>query len=160
MKGSRDQVAAREMARQKTCHYVDVVLNQDFLHGFEQHLNRMVHLTDGHYLSQCVVMPSLAKYEELGIKVLLRGHAGELMHMRKAYNFSLNDAALSLRSTAELEAWLHGHLRAYMLDALDEPLFKFADENECNDVAREAMREALRLLTDGSGLSIASGRYS
>ena len=53
-------------------------------------------LTDGQYLSQCIVMPTLPLYRQLGIEVLLRGHAGELMHMYKAYNYSLDDEALAL----------------------------------------------------------------
>ena len=55
----------------------------------------MVRLTDGHYLSQCIVMPTLPVYRDLGVQVLLRGHAGELMHMTKAYNFSLDRPTLA-----------------------------------------------------------------
>ena len=53
----------------------------------------------------------------------VRGHAGELLHMSKAYNYSLDDAALQLRGDAELENWLFGHLKAYIRDGVDRPLF-------------------------------------
>jgi hypothetical protein len=51
-------------------------------------------------------MPTLSLYRDLSIEVLLRGHAGELMHMRKAYNYSLDDEALTIRDRSQLESWL------------------------------------------------------
>ncbi len=141
--GSRDQASAREMANVKGCEYHEVVLDHRLLERFEDYLDQMVYLTDGHYLSQCIVMPTLERYRELGIQVLLRGHAGELMHMRKAYNFSLDTQAFELRSEVELQEWLLKHLRAYMLEACDEPLFEFATQQECEDMARRAIRESL-----------------
>ena len=103
----------------------------------------MVHLTDGHYLSQCIVIPTLPVYRQLGIKVLLRGHAGELLHMGKAYNFSLDDSALAIIDESQLESWLWHHLCAYMLDAVDGPLLAGADTAEVEQLARDSMRQAL-----------------
>ncbi len=143
MKGSRDQRSARQMAQLAGCDYHDFMLDADFLSTFETHLNRMVTLTDGHYLSQCIVMPTLPRYRELGIEVLLRGHAGELMHMGKAYSFSLDRDALSMTTDAQVDAWLFKHLQAYMLDAVDAPLFAFADAGEANEIARETIQTAL-----------------
>ncbi len=148
MPGSLDQRSARKMAASKGCEYHDFFLDANFLDHFEKHLDRMVHLTDGHYLSQCIVLPTFEKYRELGIEVLLRGHAGELMHMRKAYSYSLDARAFVMRSEADLQGWLFDHLRAYMLDALDEPLFEFADRAECDAVARDTISESLRASQD------------
>ncbi len=148
MPGSRDQLSARQMASSKECDYHDFFLDGEFLSQFDRHLDRMVHLTDGHYLSQCIVLPTFAKYRELGIRVLLRGHAGELMHMRKAYSFSLDERAFAMRTEADLHGWLFDHLRAYMLDALDEPLFEFADRGECDAVARDTIRTSLLASAD------------
>ncbi|MBD3673129.1 MAG: hypothetical protein HUJ26_06340 [Planctomycetaceae bacterium] len=144
MKGSRDQVSARKMAHCKGSLYQDFVLDNQFLKNFRFHLDRMVQLTDGHYLSQCIVMPTFPKYRELGIQTLLRGHAGELMHMNKAYNFSLDQAALNLQTETELEGWLFQHLRAYMLESLDQPLLAFADQAECDQVARDTIHTSLQ----------------
>ena len=108
MEGSLDHRCAEEMSRLANRPHHRHVLNTRFLASFEEHLRQDVYLTDGHFLCQCIVMPTLPLYRELGIQVLLRGHAGELLHMDKAYNFSLDAQALSLRGTDDLQAWLFG----------------------------------------------------
>src|SRR5262249_53413902 len=123
VEGSMDHESAAELARLTHRPHHRCILDDRFLDRFEEHLRHMVHLTDGQYLSQCIVMPTLPVYRELGIRVLLRGHAGELMHMTKAYNFSLDPQALALRDESELEAWLFGRLQAYMLDGTEGRLF-------------------------------------
>ncbi|WP_169978997.1 asparagine synthetase B family protein [Tautonia rosea] len=141
MPGSIDTLSAERMARVAGCEHHRYQLDQGFLSRFEVHLRRMVHLTDGQYLDQCIVMPTLPLYRELGIEVLLRGHAGELMHMNKAYNYSLDHAALGLRNETDLEAWLWGHLRAYMVEAVDGPLFQGDLERDRESLARDSLRE-------------------
>jgi asparagine synthase (glutamine-hydrolysing) len=131
------------MARLSHRPFQRYILNTGFLSCFEEHLRWMVHLTDGHYLSQCIVMPTLPLYRELGIEVLLRGHAGELMHMTKAYNFSLDREALALYDATGLEAWLFGHLRTYMLDGVGEDLFAAPYQGQLDSLARESLRECL-----------------
>ena len=41
-----------------------VVLGEKFLSQYESHLRQMVRLTDGQYLCQCIVMPTLPVYRE------------------------------------------------------------------------------------------------
>jgi hypothetical protein len=141
------------MASLVNCQHHCHVLDGQFLARFEEHLQRMVYLTDGHYLSQCIVMPTLPVYRELGIEVLLRGHAGELLHMDKAYNFSLDHTALALRDEAGLEDWLGRHLHAFML-AADRPLFA-APPGEIESLARESLRSCLR---ESEGIAPAAHR--
>ncbi len=124
VRGSLDHRSSAELARIAGCPFHEYVLDGSFLGGFRQHLERMVELTDGQYLSQCIVIPTLNVYRELGIQTLLRGHAGELMHMRKAYNYSLNEEALAIRTDAQLRAWLFRRLQAYMMDGVTSPLFQ------------------------------------
>ena len=143
MAGSLDHRCAEQMATLTNRRHHSHVLSHDFLHDFARHMRHMVHLTDGHYLSQCIVIPTLPVYRQLGIKVLLRGHAGELLHMGKAYNFSLDAAALAITNESQLESWLWQHLRAYMLDAVDGPLLAGADTAEVEQLARDSMRQAL-----------------
>ncbi len=143
MEGSMDLRSAEEMARLTRRPFHPYILNTAFLSHFEEHLRRMVHLTDGHYLSQCLVMPTLPLYRELGVEVLLRGHAGELMHMTKAYNFSLDRAALGLTNAA-LERWLFQHLRTYMLEGIEEDLFAPAYQAQLDSLSRESLQECLR----------------
>jgi asparagine synthase (glutamine-hydrolysing) len=143
VEGSIDHRSAAEMARLAHRPHHAYVLDTAFLSRFEDHLREMVHLTDGQYLSQCIIMPTLPLYRELGIEVLLRGHAGELMHMTKAYNFSLDGAALGLRDAAGLEQWLFRHLRTYMLDGVSEPLFQAPHQDSFDELARASLRECL-----------------
>ena len=103
----------------------------------------MVELTDGHYLSQCIVLPTFPLIREWGIQVLLRGHAGELMHFNKAYNFSLDQSVFQIRQQKELEAWLLKQLSAYMLEAVDGQLLVQADTGQRESLVRESIQEAL-----------------
>ncbi len=144
MEGSIDHRSSERLARLANRPHHRYVLNRQFLADFEKHMRRMVHLTDGHYLSQCIVMPTLPFYRELGIEVLLRGHAGELMHMDKAYNFSMDSHALSLNSTGELESWLYSHLRTHMLDDTGGELFFSGIQKEMDSLARESLQNCLR----------------
>src|SRR5207249_7560868 len=91
-----------------------------------------------------IVVPTLPIYRELGVEVLLRGHAGELMHMDKAYNFSLDRAALALRDGAALEGWLLGRLRGFIADPAWGSVFAPALAGPAEDLARQSLRDALR----------------
>jgi asparagine synthase (glutamine-hydrolysing) len=143
MEGSIDVQAAGRMAASKGCPFHRYQLDRSFLEQFHGHLAHMVHLTDGQYLCQCIVMPSLPLYRELGVEALLRGHAGELMHMDKAYSYSLDEETLAIRDEADLERWLFDHLRAFMLGAIDGPLFAPGLQCRVETLARDALRVAL-----------------
>jgi asparagine synthase (glutamine-hydrolysing) len=141
MQGSQDHKASTELARIAGCGHVNHVLDTEFLSSFGTHLENMVRLTDGQYLSQCIVMPTLPLYRRLGVGILLRGHAGELMHMSKAYNYSLDREALRLSTDAALESWLWRRLQAYLQEGVETPLFSAP---ECGpSVARESLRRVL-----------------
>jgi asparagine synthase (glutamine-hydrolysing) len=144
MDGSMDHRSAAAMAELVGRPHHRCVLDERFLANFGEHLKDMVRLTDGHYLSQCIVMPTLPRYRELGIEVLLRGHAGELMHMYKAYNFSLDAGALALRDETAIEDWLFRHLQTYMLEGIDDRLFVPAVREQMMGLARESLRDCLR----------------
>jgi len=149
MEGSADHRLAAEMARLSGRQHHQCLLGAGFLERFEEHLRHMVRLTDGHYLSQCIVMPTLPVYRDLGIQVLLRGHAGELMHMQKAYNFSLDAEALALRDEAGLENWLFRHLQSYLLDGTEGRLFAEPYRQHIDVLARESLRACL---TESQGM--------
>ena len=144
MRGSLDHRCAEKLARIAGCDNHSYVLDTRFLGDFRSHMQRMVELTDGQYLSQCIVMPTLPVYRELGIEVLLRGHAGELMHMYKAYNYSLDEEALGLSSEEALEALLLRRLQAYMLDGVERPIFAADIQRELPALARQSLHEDIR----------------
>src|SRR5947209_7855311 len=56
MDGSMDHASATEMARLTGRPHHRCLLDEGFLAQFADHLQQMVRLTDGHYLSQCIVM--------------------------------------------------------------------------------------------------------
>ena len=137
--GSIDHRAASALARRAGQPHHELMLGGDFLGRFEDLLRQMVHLTGGHYLDQGIVLSTLPVYRELGIQTLLRGHAGELMHMSKAYSFSLDADALRLRTTSELVDWLWRHLTGYMIGGVDESQFTGPFAGRLRDLARAAL---------------------
>jgi asparagine synthetase B (glutamine-hydrolysing) len=143
MEGSLDQVSSARLAQMVRCEYHSYVLDERFLVDFERHLLGMVELTDGHYLSQCIVMPTLPTYERLGIRALLRGHAGELMHMRKAYNFSIDGSVSDLQTDSSLQAWLLNRLQAHLTDNLEGPLIRGLAAAEFAQLAEGALLAAM-----------------
>jgi len=88
------------------------VLGAEFLRDYEQHLGRMIQLTEAQTLASGITVPTIDLYRQLGIRVLLRGHGGELMHMHRAYSCSLDTAAFALGDAGELETWAFRHLAA------------------------------------------------
>jgi asparagine synthase (glutamine-hydrolysing) len=143
VQGSLDHRSSAELSRLAGCQYHPHVLDGSFLDHFRQHLERMVALTDGQYLSQCIIIPTLKTYRELGIQTLLRGHAGELMHMRKAYNYSLDDNSLQIRTDPQLHDWLFKRLQAFLLDGVQEPLFTAPYQDNLRELSAQSLAEEL-----------------
>jgi asparagine synthase (glutamine-hydrolysing) len=143
MEGSIDVKCAAELARLSNRKHHTHTLGMQFLADFRRHMQRMVQLTDGQYLCQCIVMPTLPLYRELGIEVLVRGHAGELMHMTKAYNFSLTPEAISLTEEG-LDDWLWRRLQSHMLEGVEGPLFTPAFGTDLADQARSSLRRSIK----------------
>jgi asparagine synthase (glutamine-hydrolysing) len=144
MRGSLDHRCSEHMSRIAGNPYHHYELGTEFLSEYRRHLEQMVLLTDGQYLSQCIVMPTLPLYEQHGIEVLLRGHAGEMMHMHKAYAYTLDDEALNAKTDGEIESWLMSHLQAYMLDSVDGPLLMPQFQSALEQEPREALKRELR----------------
>jgi asparagine synthase (glutamine-hydrolysing) len=145
IEGSLDHRSSSALAALAGVPHTNYVLDAAFLSEFETHLRAMIRLTDGHYLDQGIVMPTIRVYRDLGIDHLHRGHGGELLHMRKAYAYSLDDAALVADEPA-LEDWLFAHLTAYMLAGVPGDLFTF----DVRGRAREALRAALARTQPGT----------
>ncbi|MCC7087165.1 MAG: hypothetical protein IT427_19355 [Pirellulales bacterium] len=150
MHGSLDHACAARLAKLSRQKHHHCILDHTFLANFEHHLRHMVHLTDGHYLDQCIVIPTLPMYRDLGIEVLLRGHAGELMHMDKAYNFSLDRAGWAIHDETSLQAWLKSHLSGYMMGGLPGPLFKTMTQQEAASLADDSLDDCLQQSADSS----------
>jgi asparagine synthase (glutamine-hydrolysing) len=138
VKGSIDHRGAARLSALAGVPHHEYFLDASFLDSFEVHLREMVRLTDGHYLDQGIVMATLPMYRDLGIEFLIRGHAGELLHMRKAYAYSLDDDALRA-SEADLETWLMRRLSAYMIEGVPPDLFTI----NTRALALASLRDAL-----------------
>jgi asparagine synthase (glutamine-hydrolysing) len=137
--GSLDHRAAGRLAALAGQPHHPQMLAGDFLQRFEPLLEQMVRLTDGQYLDQGIVLTTLPAYRELGITTLMRGHAGELMHMSKAYAFSLDDEALRVTGKPQLIDWLWRHLTGYMIGSVDESFLRGHFGGRMRDMARAAL---------------------
>jgi hypothetical protein len=81
-------------------------------------------------------------YQQLGIGILMRGHAGELMHLTKAYSYSLDADGLALRDEEALENWLWSRLQAHLQDGVDGQLFARRELQDAQ-LARQSLRAAI-----------------
>ncbi|HEX6900204.1 MAG TPA: asparagine synthase-related protein [Thermoanaerobaculia bacterium] len=151
--GSIDQKAARRMAALTGSRHCDFLLDQTFLGRFEEHLRRLVWLTDGHFRSDAVTVTTLDRYRELGVEILLRGHAGELLHMAKAYDYSVDPQLLAVRDEAGLEDWLTRRVGGWMLAGVQGPLFRGISREETDGRALALLRDALSGSRGGEPLS-------
>jgi asparagine synthase (glutamine-hydrolysing) len=120
------------------------LLDGDFLGRFSELLEPVVRLTDGHYLDQGIVYATLPMYRDLGVRVLLRGHAGELMHMRKAYAFSMDASATALESSEALDDWLWQRLSHYMIGEVAPDVFAHGIAARIRESARASLSEAAK----------------
>lgn len=144
MEGSLDHRAAAEISRLTNRDHHQLLLDREFLANYPRYLETMVRLTDGQYLDQGIVVPTLAKYRELNVDVLLRGHAGELLHLDKAYNFSVDEEFLKLPETASPGRWCASRLSAFMLAGVDRPLLRGIDQTGMQQVSDQALEGCLR----------------
>ena len=143
MEGSLDRKSARELAKLAQATFHEVSLNSDFLKDYPEHFARMLRLTDGHYLSQCIILPSLNIYRSLGVNRLIRGHAGELMHMNKAYNFSVDSSFPYEQGKEELRSWAFGRLKTSFADGVDEPILSGISAKDFIRMGEDTLEEAL-----------------
>jgi len=141
--GSIDHRAASSLAEIAGAEHHCEYLKNDFLERFPEHLRTLVHLTDGHYLDQAITVPTLPVYRSLGIEALLRGHAGELLHMDKAYAFSIRPDELAFKDVTAVESWLWSHLTTYMIEGVEHDFFRPALRAEAAALARQSLIEAL-----------------
>ncbi|MDO4576225.1 MAG: asparagine synthase-related protein [Planctomycetia bacterium] len=149
--GSADLCLASEMAKLAGTRHFNYELNTDFLDRYGACQEEMVRLTDAHYLSSSIVIPTLSFYREQGIQTLLRGHAGELFHMSKAYAFSLEASDLhsfsgpqSQAHRQRLEEWAYSHLQAFLMQNVKGKLFAGFVGMHLEEYSREAMRQILQ----------------
>jgi asparagine synthase (glutamine-hydrolysing) len=100
--GGMDIRHARRLSQLLDQPFHPCLLNGGFLEDYGRYLRQMIYLTDGQVPAAAITMPSLDLYRGLGIGALLRGHAGELMHMDKAYSWSVDAATLATRDAGAL----------------------------------------------------------
>lgn len=143
--GSADHHLAAQLAQKAGTRHFNYELNTDFLFHYDDFLTEMVRLTDGQYLSSSIVIPTLKFYREQNIRTLLRGHAGELFHMGKAYAFSMTNAERSAMSDGILSPkdWAFAHLQAFMLDGVNSDLLRGMPRIQCAELAKKSLNRAL-----------------
>ncbi|MBR5160720.1 MAG: hypothetical protein IKW80_03765 [Thermoguttaceae bacterium] len=149
--GCGDHKLAAQLAKRFGTTHFNYALNTDFLREYPRHFEEMVRLTDGQYLSTAIVIPTLDYYRSKNVKVLLRGHAGELFHLTKAYAFSLKESELAqLNSRKAVFDWAAGHLKSYMLDGVDKPLLKGVSQSQFNEMGAAGLDDMFSACADGA----------
>lgn len=141
--GSMDLRLAQQLAERSGRAFHACILDAEFLRHYEHHFRRMVRLIEAQTLAIGITVPTIDLYRQLGTRVLLRGHAGELMHMHRAYSCSLDDAAFAVRDEDGLEDWAVHHLAA---PVFAEPGLAFLTPRYralVEPVARAALHEIL-----------------
>jgi asparagine synthase (glutamine-hydrolysing) len=146
--GGIDHRSAEALARLAGQPHHRQLLDGDFLGRFSELLTPVVRLTDGHYLDQGIVYSTMQMYRDLGVRVLLRGHAGELMHMQKAYAFSMDAEAASLPDTDSLHGWLWRRLSYYMIGEVDDSAFASGMARRLREAARASLESSARAVDD------------
>ena len=143
IEGSLDLSSSKQLAIMAKAPWTQLSLDKEFLAHFPAHFQTMLELTDGHYLSQCIILPTLPLYQRLGIRKLLRGHAGELLHMQKAYNFSMDSSAAAIQDDRSLEEWLWTALQSHLLSGVEEPVLRNMTQQEFCASGRRTLQTAL-----------------
>jgi asparagine synthase (glutamine-hydrolysing) len=102
VKGCADEVIATKLAKIAGAQHRFFELNGHYLEGFARHLQTMVDLTDGMYLTHGLTeMLALRYLAETDYTILLRGHGAELAKASLAWPFHTDAAIYHMHSTAE-----------------------------------------------------------
>lgn len=105
--GCADHAIANRLSALAGSTHHSFVLDASYLRDFLPNMARMVSITDGMYLSHGLTeMLALRFLEETGIRVLLRGHGGELAKTRLAWPLHTDAHVYELRSTEQLVPYL------------------------------------------------------
>ena len=67
-----------------------------------------------------------------------------MLHINKAYSFSIRRDELGFSTVDDLERWLWSHLTAYMIAGVGHDVFRAPLRSGVASLARESLREALR----------------
>jgi asparagine synthetase B (glutamine-hydrolysing) len=144
--GGMDLRLCERLARLAGRPFHRCILDAEFLRNWGRHLRRIVELTSGNGTESAITVPTIDLYRELGVRVLLRGHGGELMHMDRAYHCSLDAEALALGEEDALEAWAVRHLAPGLFG---EPQLEFLT-TRYQPLVEPAARSAVRDLISQS----------
>ncbi len=102
VKGCADEVIAEKLARLGETRHVFAEMDPGYLKDFVFHLQRMVHLTDGMYLTHGLTeILALRMIEQGGYEVLLRGHGAELAKVSLAWPLHTDAKIYSMNKKEE-----------------------------------------------------------
>jgi asparagine synthase (glutamine-hydrolysing) len=102
VKGCADEVIAEKLSRIAGTEHCFIELGEGYVGEFLIKLRNMVSLTDGMYLSHGLTeMLALQFLEQADVRVLLRGHGGELAKSSLAWPLHTDDRIYRMRTTNE-----------------------------------------------------------
>ncbi len=111
VRGCADQVIASQLARIAGTQHTFFELNEGYLGDFAESLRAMIVMTDGMYLSHGLTeMLAYRFLQRSDIRILLRGHGGELAKHGQAWPCHTDEHIGAMRTSEELVPYLMSRL--------------------------------------------------
>lgn len=144
VKGCADAVIAAKLARIAGTQHRFFELDGRYLEEFVRHLQTMVSLTDGMYLTHGLTeMLALRYLEETDFTILLRGHGAELAKASLAWPLHVDAAIYHMHSRAEFLPYMLGRTNYISSGIILRDLFSDTWYAQVEGGAQRSLEESL-----------------
>jgi len=138
--GCADEKLAQRMARHAKTSHEFVLLDQGYLHDFENMARSMIHFSDGMYHPhESTEMLALEYFKKYRFKILLRGHGGEVAKAALAYPVMVTPQVISCSDDQDILNYIFNTTNLVMKDIDPDMLFL----PEISPLMKEAPRQSL-----------------
>jgi len=143
--GCADQVIAQRLSSIAGTKHLFFEMNRQYLADFIPNLERMVWLTDGMYVSHGLTeVLALQFLATSGIRVLLRGHGGELAKTDTAWPFHTDARIRAMPHRSEVVPYLLGRMNYLSADINLRDVFTPDWGHDVADRARASLETSVR----------------
>ena len=143
LSGCADQRLAERMARVAKTNHEFIVLDQGYLHGFENMAMNMIRLSDGMYHPhESTEMLALEYFKKAKFSILLRGHGGEIAKAALAYPVMVTPQVYSCSSSREILAYIFNITNMVMRNADPGKLFVPSFRELIKDAPEQSLQKS------------------